>query len=99
MVEFVTEAKLLAIKEVVYTIYVFKDNINNKYIMCTRLPNWQVQEINIGDEGYLQYQEIKAGDEYYDISIEKNKKYNYSNIYFNNFVKKSEKINKEEIIL
>lgn len=99
MVEFVTEAKLLAIKEGVYTIYVFKDNINNKYIMCTRLPNWQVQEINIGDEGYLQYQEIKAGDEYYDISIEKNKKYNYSNIYFNNFVKKSEKINKEEIIL
>ena len=90
MVEFVTEAKLLAIKEGVYTIYVFKDNINNKYIMCTRLPNWQVQEINIGDEGYLQYQEIKAGDEYYDISIEKNKKYNYSNIYFNNFVKKSE---------
>ena len=99
MVEFVTEAKLLAIKDGVYTIYVFKDNINNKYIMCTRLPNWQVQEINIGDEGYLQYQEIKAGDEYYDISIEKNKKYNYSNIYFNNFVKKSEKINKEEIIL
>ena len=99
MVEFVTEAKLLAIKEGVYTIYVFKDNINNKYIMCTRLPNWQVQEINIGDEGYLQYQEIKAGDEYYDISIEKNKKYNYSNIYFNNFVKKSEKINNEEIIL
>ena len=33
----------------------------------------------------------EAGDEYYDISIEKNKKYNYSNIYFNNFVKKSEK--------
>ena len=27
------------------------------------------------------------------------KKYNYSNIYFNNFVKKSEKINNEEIIL
>lgn len=99
MVEFVTEAKLLAIKEGVYTTYVFKDYINNKYIMCTRLPNWQVQEINIGDEGFLQYQEVNAGDSYYDASIENYKKYNYSNIYFNNFVKKSEKINKEEIIL
>ena len=86
MVEFVTEAKLLAIKEGVYTTYVFKDYINNKYIMCTRLPNWQVQEINIGDEGFLQYQEVNAGDSYYDASIENYKKYNYSNIYFNNFV-------------
>ena len=99
MVEFVTEAKLLAIKEDVYTTYVFKDYINNKYIMCTRLPNWQVQEINIGDEGFLQYQEVNAGDSYYDASIENYKKYNYSNISFNNFVKKSKKINNEEIIL
>ena len=66
--------------------------------MCTRLPNWQTPNIEIGEEGFLQYQIVKAGDIYFNPHSQVTSSYNYSNVYFNNFVKKSE-VNKTEIIL
>lgn len=66
--------------------------------MCTRPPNWQTPDIDIGDVGYLQYREVEAGQEYYSPETDSTHKYNYSNVYFVNFVKKSN-ITNTEIIL
>lgn len=98
MQECIKEVKLLAVREGNYTTYVFQTLDTKEYIMCTRLPNWKVPEIQIGDEGFLQYQVVQAGEEYFSIAEQKNIRYNYSNIYFNNFILKTEIINNKEII-
>lgn len=98
MVELIKEVELLAIREAVYTMYVFKELNSEEYIMCTRLPNWRVPEINIGDIGFLQYQDVKAGDEYVTPSGQRIL-YRYSNVYFINFVVKSDIVRNKEIIL
>lgn len=99
MVDKVENVRLIAIREGTYTMYVFKSLETYKYIMCTRLPNWQVPDISINDEGYLNYQIVKAGEEYFNPETETSVKYMYSNIYFINFVKKSEIINNDSIII
>lgn len=95
MVESIIPAKLIAERQSAYTVYVFQNTETGDYIMCTRLPNWQTPEVFLNEEGFLQFQEVKAGEEYYDISQEKNIKYLYSNVYFKNFIKKSEFLNSE----
>lgn len=94
----IIEAKLCALRESMYTIYVFQDIKSEEYIMCTRLPNWNVPNIDIGDIGFLQYQMVKAGDEYYNPFTGEKCRFNYSNIYFNNFILKSD-VKQQEIIL
>jgi hypothetical protein len=98
MVDSVKEVQLLAIKQGTYTNYVFKSITDSEYIMCTRLPNWQVPEINIGDKGFLHYQRVNAGEEYTTPDGQKIV-YKYSNVYFINFVLKSDVIVNKEIIL
>ena len=88
--------KLVAIKEGQYTIYVFKEE--DKYVMCTKLPNWQTPDIVVGDKGYLSYVEVSAGEEYYNPSTETRHTYNYSNVYFENFILK-QKVKNSELIL
>lgn len=68
-------------------------------MLCTRLPNWQVPEIQIGDAGFLEYQVVEAGQEYFDIVQEKMTKYLYSNVYFINFVLQTDILKNNEIIL
>lgn len=98
MVEFIKEVQLLAIRSSVYTTYVFKVIKENEYVMCTKLPNWQVPEINVGDVGFLQYQIVKAGDLY--VTPEGDQiAYKYSNVYFINFVLKTDAVMKKEVIL
>ena len=51
-----------------FSIYVFKclDKEVAKespYVMCTRFPNWNHRELEIGEIGYLEFVEIKAGDD------------------------------------
>lgn len=99
MIEFTKSVKLVACRENTYTNYVFKDNESNEYIFCTRLPNWKIPEINIGDEGYIQYLKVKPGDEYLDIETGELIKYKYANTYLQNFVKLTDIINNKEIIL
>lgn len=94
----VTEARLLAIRGGNYTMYVFLDITYGGLIMCTKAPNWQTPDIKVGQEGYLKYEIAEAGKEYYDPATDTKIKYKYSNIYFINFVSKSEVIN-DEIIL
>lgn len=99
MLNKVIEVELKAIREGVYTMYVFKNLEDSTYLMCTRLPNWKVPDISVGDIGFLNYQVVKAGEEYFNPATEKMIKYAYSNIYFINFVKKSEIINNNSIII
>lgn len=99
MTEYTTEVKLVAKRSSTYTNYVFKDLNTNNYIFCTRLPNWQIPEIDIDDTGYLQYREVKAGDEYINPDTGECIIYRYDNAYLINFVKKSEIIKNKEIML
>jgi hypothetical protein len=100
MVNNTAYVELMATRLNTYSMYVFKNlDTPNSYIMCTRLPNWQVPEINIGDAGFLEYQHVKAGEEYFDITTEKMIKYLYTNIYFINFVQKTDILQNNEIIL
>lgn len=99
MVNNVKEVKLLAVRDGTYTCYVFQVIDALEYIMCTRLPNWQVPEIKIGDVGYLDYQIVKAGEKYFDPKTGEMMSYLYSNIYFINFIPKTEILKNNEIIL
>ena len=92
------KAQLLAKQTGVYTVYVFRDLDNHKYIMCTRLPNWSCGDIEINEEGFLSYNIVKAGEKYYNRETEGYLTYNYSQIYFENFIRLP-KIQEEEIIL
>lgn len=77
-----------------YTTYVFecldKEVIENtRYIMCTRYPNWNHRSIDIGEIGYLNFVEIRAGiDKWFD--GQNMIPYNYNNIQFIKFVQKPE---------
>ena len=94
--------KLVAIQDGQYTVYVF-ENLNeestskSKYIMCTKLPNWEYSEIlQTGDIGFLQCEFTISGESYYKTSTNSNEIYKYTNCYFINFIKEKDKtINKE----
>lgn len=91
--------KLLAVRDGVYTTYVFQNQETSEYIMCTRLPNWQVPEISIGDIGFLEYQYVKAGESYFNPQLQTMEKYLYSNVYFINFIQNINILKNNEIIL
>lgn len=96
--EYIKEVELLAIRSGVYSVYVFKTIEDSEYIMCTRLPNWQVPELELGMTGFLQFQIVLAGDEYVTPNGDKIT-YKYSNCYFINFVNKTDVIKNNEITL
>ena len=87
-------AKLLASQEdgLGYKTYVFEcldEDIRKetKYLMCTRFPKWEAREIEIGEIGYLQFIEIKAGmDKWYD--GKEMIPYRYNTIQFIKFIEK-----------
>lgn len=99
MVRHVIHAKLITFREGTYTQYVFQNVDTKEYILCTRLPNWLVPELNLGDTGFLEYHEVNAGEEYFDPQQQKLVFYNYSNVYFINFVLKTDILQNNEIIL
>lgn len=100
MISDVKEVKLLACREGNYTVFVFQILNSNNYIMCTRLPNWKTPEIKIGDVGFLEYQKVRAGEKYFNVEQQQEVVYQYSNIYFINFIQKKEMIvNNDELIL
>lgn len=95
MNEVTSHVKLLAKKEGNYIVYVFKNLTNNSYIMCTKLPNWQVPDINIGDIGFLTTQLILAGEKYFDRTSNTSMFYRFSNIYFINFINEQKILNNQ----
>lgn len=90
-------AKLLASEQDIqgYITYVFeclREDVTeeNKYIMCTRFPNWESRTLEIGEVGFLNFVEIRAGvDKWYDGN--KFIPYRYNNVQFIKFVEKKEK--------
>lgn len=95
----VAEVQLLAIRDGVYTMYVFKDLNTGEFIMCTKPPNWESPNITPGEEGFIKYDIVEAGQSYYDPTTDTYIKYKYTNTYFTNFVKKSEITKENNIIL
>lgn len=87
-----------------YVTYVFKcldepQAFGHQYLMCTRCPNWETRDIDNGEIGYLEYQEVEAGkDTYYDRCSQQFVPYNFTNIYFIKFVKEADN-SKKDIIL
>ena len=92
-------AELISIKDSRYTIYVFKDLETNSYLMCTKLPNWQTPDITPGDKGFVLVEHVLAGQEYFNLQTQENSKYQYTNVYFKNFIKESVKVQNSEIII
>ena len=90
-------AKLLASEEdaLGYITYVFEcldeDVIKEtRYIMCTRYPNWDHRKIEIGEVGFLNFFEVRAGvDKWFDGT--KFVPYRYSNVQFMKFIKRPAK--------
>ena len=84
-----------------YITYVFKTlEVNapfgNKYKMVTRLPNWQHRDIEIGEVGYMTYNEVIAGsDKWYCQETGQMVPYNYSNIYFVKFIEQKDNCKKD----
>lgn len=86
-----------------YVIYVFRNldtlQICEKYVMCTKHPNWQTKPIEIGQKGYLKVKEIEAGkDTWYDSDSKQYIPYKYSGIQFYDFILEKEPESKECIM-
>lgn len=91
--------KLIALRQGEYTNYVFKDLESDEYFFCSRMPNWQVPEVQINEKGFVQIKDVKAGEEYVMPDGSKHN-YKYNCRYFINFVLHTDKpITKEKIIL
>lgn len=87
-----------------YQTYVFQclepnPSFGHKYIMITRVPNWQHRNLDIGECGFLTYQEVVAGRDAWYTQEGERVPYNYSNIYFIKFVKEKSDTSKTDIIL
>lgn len=86
----VVRAKLVAQDQDLcgYSTYVFEcldDEIikQTKYLMCTRFPNWDHRALNIGDTGFLHFEEREAGrDKWYDIQTQQYYTFNYDIVQF-----------------
>jgi hypothetical protein len=66
--------------------------------MCVVFPNWQSRIPEIGEIGYLDYDEVSAGDTYYNRDTDSIMKYNFSNLIFKKFVKEQDNSKKDIII-
>ena len=87
-----------------YHVLVFKTlEINcpfgHNYTMVTVFPNWESRIPDIGEIGFLTYDEVEGGiDTYYNRSTESIMKYNFSNLIFKKFVKEQDNSNKDIIL-
>ena len=87
-----------------YITYVFKcleSNIpfGHHYCMMTRLPNWQCRDVEIGEIGYVTYNEVEAGkDKWFCPETGQMIPYNYTNIYFVKFIKEKVDSSKDIIL-
>ena len=96
MNEIAIKAILVAKKLGLYTVYVFKNLDTSEYVMCTKLPNWDFNDIAIGTSGFLTYENAIAGEKYFNPRTQTYGIYNYTKMYFKNFIEDIP-INKEEI--
>lgn len=106
MITYTIKCQLLASEcdSLNYCTLVFKNLENNcpfghNYCMITVFPNWQSRIPDVGEVGYLQYDEVEAGiDKWYCQETKEQIPYNYSNLIFKKFVKEVDNL-KSTIIL
>ena len=89
--------KLVASRDDFYTLYVFQnlDEPNNslmRYITVTKPPNWSGRLPEDGDVGFVECEDVDAGDEYYKRDSGNKETYKYTQCYFLNFIKDKDKI-------
>lgn len=87
--------KLISFRKGDYKVYVFLDLDTGKYYMITELPNWQLPDLNIGDEGFITYIIVIGGvTRWYDFrQTGELLKHKYSGLYFVDFIHLSNEIN------
>lgn len=90
-------AKLVAKQDSIYKLLVFQnlDETENsllRYITTTKLPNWNGQDPEIGDTGFLECEYVDAGDNYFQRNTGSQEQYKYTSCYFLNFIKDKETI-------
>lgn len=85
-----------------YTTVVFKSiepaPFGYNYLMCIIYPNWESRIPEIGETGYLNYKECKAGDTWYDNQTGKFIPYKFNNLQFIKFVEEKDNLKKDIII-
>ena len=86
MNEIAIRVMLVAKKSGIFTVYVFKNLDTSEYIMCTKLPNWDFGDIDIGKSGFLTYENAIAGEKYFNPKNQSFEVYNYTKMYFKNFI-------------
>lgn len=74
-----------------YICYVFENldwnDLENRYIMCVRYPNWEQSPINIDDEGFVKVRYVTEGvDTWYNIEETRLIYYKFSDIIFLKFI-------------
>lgn len=60
-----------------------------KYIMMTICPNWQGIIPKLGNSGYFEYEEVQAGEPYYNRETGEISSYQFPDNYFINFIEDS----------
>lgn len=85
------KCRVLEVRNGDYTVYAFINldakKMSKKYLMCTRLPNWNVPDIKVGQEGILAYKPVIAGiDRWYNAEELTFHPYRHSANYFIDFV-------------
>ena len=85
-----------------YITYVFErleyEDLDNKYIMCVRFPNWNQNAIELGDIGFLCIKYVKEGEDvWYD--GKSFVPYKQTNLIFLKFLHEKKKIVESEILL
>ena len=106
MTTYTLKCKLIAKEDEIldYHILVFETLENNcpfghRYCMVTVFPNWESRIPELGETGYLMYDEVEGGiDTYYDRYKDTIVKYNFSNLIFKKFVKEIDNSTKNIII-
>ena len=87
-----------------YTTVVFKDlesdaPFGKRYLMLVVFPNWQSRIPDIGEVGYVTYNEVIAGDtKWYCPETGQFIPYNYTNLVFVKFVKEQDNSTKEILL-
>lgn len=93
--------QLIAIYDELYTHLVFRNldesrNSLMRYITITRLPNWINAKPELGDIGFVEYEYVEAGSDYFCRKTGETTQYKYNGNYFINFIKEQEKIKNKE---
>lgn len=105
MVTYTLHCKVLAKEfDMEYQIIVFKNldkaPFGHEYCMLTVFPNWESRIPELGEIGYVTYDEVYGGiDTYYDRKLDSIVKYNYDNLIFKKFVKEKDNLQKDDIII